>query len=98
MKKLSVPAILLLVIAVVLAVVSFINLPEIATTQISLGGSTPARLPKPVAIAIPFLLGAGGAAYALAAGDDDGARSKGFVISVIGNLVLAGILFINCFK
>ena len=75
MKKLSVPAILLLVIAVVLAVVSFINLPEIATTQISLGGSTPARLPKPVAIAIPFTWSRRSSVRPCC-GDDDGARSK----------------------
>lgn len=94
MKKTVIPVILL-VANIALAVVSYFLLPETVVTQLSFGGNatTMAKLP---AIAIPCLLGVGGAIWALVAKYE--VNKKHYIISGVGIFVFLVMLAVNLIK
>ncbi len=92
MKKQLILAIALLAASVILAVVSWLALPETVTTQVSLGGSSATTMPKLVAVALPALLGAGGAAAALFGKSES---HKPLIVSGVGVLIFVVMLLVN---
>ncbi|MDD4396998.1 MAG: hypothetical protein PHT39_05430, partial [Sphaerochaetaceae bacterium] len=76
---------------VVLAVVSYLLLPETVVTQISSGGSS-TTMPKIMALLIPSIIGIGGSAFCLL---QKGDSKKPLVISAVGVCVFAIMLFVN---
>ena len=94
MNKTKLFSIILLAATVILAVVSFLLLPETVVTQLSFGGD-PTTMPKIAAVALPSLLGAGGAVAGLAAKGDDKTRKKCLLVSAVGILIFAVMLLVN---
>lgn len=84
-------AIILMAATVVLAVVSYLLLPETVVTQISAGGS-PTTMPKIVALLIPSILGIGGGAFCLLQKDES---KKPLMISAVGAAVFVIMLVMN---
>lgn len=95
MNKQRIFVIIVLAVSVVLAVVSFIILPDTVITQFSVGSSNVTTMPKLVGIAIPFGLSAGGALVSLFAKGNDNTRKKSMVVSAIGLLVFVILIVVN---
>lgn len=97
MKKQSVLAFLLITISVTLAVISYFVLPEDVITQFSLNSTGTTTSPKLLAIALPFALGAGAATVSLFVRDNNRTKVRCFIISGLGIILFALMLFVNCF-
>lgn len=95
MKKYALTAALLLAATAALAVLSALCLPDTVTTQISLGGGAASVMPKAVAVALPALLGAGGAAALLFPGTDEKTKNRFTVVSIAGIAVFVIMLIVN---
>lgn len=74
-------AIILIVLAITLAVVSYLLLPATVATQISITGEAANKFPKLIAILIPTAFSLGGGIGCLVSKDD---IRKPVVISLIG--------------
>ena len=94
MKK-NLPAMLLIAASAALAVISFILLPQTVIVQFSTGGSGVTTMPKLFAIALPLALGAGGAAFGLAAKGDEKMKQKCLIVSLVGIAVFVIMLVVN---
>ena len=95
MKTKNIIAVILLVASFALAVVSWLVLPQIVVTQISIGGSSTTTMPKIIAILIPFTLSAGAAGGALLAKENDEAKNKSLIVSAVGIVVFIIMLAVN---
>ncbi|MEA5152756.1 MAG: hypothetical protein VB039_09185 [Oscillospiraceae bacterium] len=91
MKKTLILPLLLAVATVVLTVVSVVYLPSTVVTQFGTGGSVN-TMPKLFAVALPALLGLGGAVGAIVSPPS---RTKAAVVSAVGLLVFAIMLAVN---
>lgn len=78
--------------AAVLAIVSFVLLPDTVITQLSFGGSAATTMPKLVAIGLPTLFSVGGAAAYLAGQNDN---KKSLLVSGVGILIFVIMLIVN---
>lgn len=95
MKTKNIVAVILLIASAVLAVVSWLVLPQTVVTQISIGGSGTSSMPKIVAIAFPFTLSAGAAGGALLAKENDEAKNKSLIVSAVGIVIFIIMLAVN---
>lgn len=95
MKKYTVYFYILLAVSIILALISYIFLPETVITQISLKGSASTTMPKIFAIALPFALSAGPSALCLFNRDSKVSSKKCLLLSVIGIVIFAIMLFVN---
>ena len=95
MKTKNIVAVILLIASAVLAVVSWLVLPQTVVTQISIGGSGTSSMPKIVAIAFPFTLSAGAAGGALLAKENDEAQNKSLIVSAVGIVIFIIMLAVN---
>ena len=95
MKTKNIVAVILLIASAVLAVVSWLVLPQTVVTQISIGGSGTSSMPKIVAIAFPFTLSAGAAGGALLAKENDEAQNKSLIVSAVGLVIFIIMLAVN---
>lgn len=95
MKRKIIPVILI-VLTIGLAVLSYITLPETVITQFSIGTSeNNTTMPKFFALLIPSALGIGGAVSAFFSKDDEKANRKGLLISVVGIAVFIVMMIVN---
>lgn len=85
-------SIILIIVAIVLTVVSYLLLPTTVATQISFTGEAANKFPKILAILIPAGFSLGGGIGCLVSKDD---IRKPFVISIIGIGIFAIMLYMN---
>lgn len=97
MKKERLIPLLLIVASAALAIVSYFVLPQEVVIQISLGSSGHSTAPKLLAVLIPLALGAGGAVSVLMTKEDEKAKGKGLLVSLVGIAVFVIMLAVNCF-
>lgn len=93
MKK-YIPAIILLIASIALAIVSYILLPDSVTIQMSIDGSGNS-VPKIFAVAIPTLMGAGGAIVDIVEKHE---KNKPMFISIVGIIIFAIMITVNLIK
>ncbi|NLU23370.1 MAG: hypothetical protein GXW99_01345 [Clostridiales bacterium] len=94
MKKQKILALILLLSAVALTVVSFLLLPDTVITQFGSKGNV-TTLAKPLAIAMPALLSAVPAGFTLFNRDEAENKTKPLLVSVIGIAVFIVMLVVN---
>ncbi len=85
-------SIILIIVSIALAIVSYLLLPETVATQLSITGQAANKFPKLIAILIPTAFSLGGGIGCLISKDD---IRKPFVISIIGIGIFAIMLFMN---
>lgn len=87
--------IIILVLSVVLAIVSYIILPETVITQITLNSLNPTTMPKIIAILIPFALSTGFSVVSLLQKENSENKTKFLLVAVIGILVYFIMMVMN---
>lgn len=97
MRRISSSAVVMLVITVTLALLSWFILPDTVILQLTLGDTDILETPKFVAILLPALLSIGGAVFALPRREnrDRDGHCHPLVLSAIGIAVFAIMLAIN---
>lgn len=93
MNKRKLIAIGISVIAIVMAIVGYIILPDTIGIQIGMDGSVSNTAPKLAGIALPFLLCIGGSLAYLFEGETK--RKKNLLIAVVGLVVFALTFIVN---
>lgn len=86
-------SIVLVVVAVILGVVSFVLLPEVVTVQVGLDGRPTNTMPKVLAVLVPFAVTVAGAVINYLNKDEK--NYKGLILSVVGVIVTAISLIVN---
>lgn len=92
MKNYKIILYILIILSVVLAIISYIFLPDIVITQISINSSNVSTMPKILAILIPFGLSLGGAIGGLKGLD----LKKSLILSIVGIIIYIIMLIVNC--
>lgn len=85
-------SIIIIIAVVVLAVISFVVLPDSVITQISIGDSGVTRMPKLAALLIPTFFGLAGGFMTL---EDKGNGKKGLLLGTVGILIFIITLVVN---
>lgn len=102
MDRRNVIPITLIVASIILAVVSYVILPQNVMIQFSVGSSGNTYVPKIVAILLALLLGVGGAIAEIIMKEDVRAKRKCLVVSIVGVFVFilaqSQILWDNGFR
>lgn len=95
MDRRNVIPITLIVASIILAVVSYVILPQNVMIQFSVGSSGNTYVPKIVAILLALLLGVGGAIAEIIMKEDVRAKRKCLVVSIVGVFVFIFTLVVN---
>ena len=93
MKRHFIIYIALIAVSAAFTVVSLIVLPDTVVTQLSFSGS-PSTMPKLLAVAIPTLLGIGGAVVGLTI-ESGKAKAKPLIVSAAGIVFFIIMLAVN---
>ncbi|MGM9942154.1 MAG: DUF1648 domain-containing protein [Bulleidia sp.] len=88
----KIPDIILVIITLILAVISWFLLPDTPAVQIGVDGQITNTMPKLSAIALPVVISFSGTVIHLIGKQS---RSKGYALSLIGIVVLIVTLFFN---
>lgn len=97
---------ILIAIGIILAVVSFIILPDTVVAQVSTSDN-PNRLPKVIAVLIPLVTTVGGGIFGIAVLEkkidvegnvEEMLKRRGLICSIIGVVFYGLIIWINLFK
>ena len=95
MKNKKVLSILLIIVSVALAIISFVLLPDTVVIQFSAGSSNVTTAPKFLAVLLPTALGISGAIAAIASKESETSRGKALLVSGVGILVFVIMLIVN---
>lgn len=83
----------LLIIAIGLGICSWFLLPEVVSVQVGMNGQETNTMPKLLAILIPLVVTAAGSIINLASKEQN--KVKGFVLALVGIVVMLLTLFFN---
>lgn len=90
MKKENLIALLFVAVSLILAVISFILMPETVVIQVHMDGTPSTSVPKLLGLSLPVLLAAGGAVYYRIQHEP-----KALFIAAVGIIVEVAMLFMN---
>lgn len=93
MNRQKIISAVLLILTVAFAIASYILLPETVITQLGTSGAT--TMPKIFAVALPTIIGAGGAIGAFLQKNDEQKNYKPLIISAVGIAVFVIMLLVN---